>query len=81
MAAGRAKIRDVFDLEFILRKGINLDLDPETANSLLMRLQCLKKHDFDVKLGSLLMPELRNYYRQHGFSYLSEKLSLYISEH
>lgn len=77
----RGEIRDVFDLEFILRKGINLDLDPETVNSLLMRLQSLKKHDFDVKLGSLLMPELRNYYRRHGFSYLSEKLSLYISEH
>ncbi|MBU2621843.1 MAG: nucleotidyl transferase AbiEii/AbiGii toxin family protein [Proteobacteria bacterium] len=69
----RGEIRDVFDLEFLLRKGIQPDLEPDTIKSLLSRLQKLKKHDFDVKLGSLLMPELRDYYRVHGFSFLTER--------
>lgn len=76
----RGEIRDVFDLEFLLRKGIHPDLEPDTVKSLLNRLQGLKKHDYDVKLGSLLMPELRDYYRVHGFSFLTEKLYRYISE-
>jgi len=76
----RGEIRDLFDLEFLLRKGIHPDLEPDTVKSMLSRLQGLKKHDFDVKLGSLLMPELRDYYRVHGFSFLTEKLYRYISE-
>lgn len=75
----RGEIRDAFDLEFLLRKDIQLDLEPDTAKRLLSRLQRLKKHDFDVKLGSLLMPELRGYYRVHGFSFLTERLFQYIS--
>jgi predicted nucleotidyltransferase component of viral defense system len=74
----RGEIRDAFDLEFILRRGVNPDLEPDTVRVLQNRLQALKKHDFDVKLGSLLMPELRNYYRAQGFSYLNERLARYL---
>jgi len=70
----RGEIRDVFDLEFIMRRGVNPDLNPDIINKLQNRLQNLTKHDMDVKLGSLLTPEWRNYYRSQGFSYLKGKL-------
>lgn len=75
----RGEIRDAFDLEFLLRKGVRLDLESNAAANLLGRLQKLKKHDFDVKLGSLLPPDLRQYYRTHQFSFLTEKISEYLS--
>jgi hypothetical protein len=39
------------------------------------RLKGFKKRDFDVKLGSILVPELREYYRVNRFAFLEEKLS------
>jgi hypothetical protein len=35
----------------------------------------LDKCGFDVKLGSILVPELREYYRVNRFAFLEEKLS------
>ena len=71
----RGEIRDAFDLEFLARKGITLDLSKEEKKEVLIRLRGFKKRDFDVKLGSVLLPELRDYYRRHRFRYLEEKLS------
>jgi predicted nucleotidyltransferase component of viral defense system len=70
----RGEIRDVFDLEFIMRRGVNPALNPDIVNKLQDRLQSLTKHDMDVKLGSLLTPEWRSYYRSQGFSWLKGKL-------
>jgi hypothetical protein len=33
------------------------------------------KKDFDVKLGSVLLPDLREYYREHRFEYLEQRLA------
>ena len=71
----RGEIRDAFDLEFLARKGITLDLSEEDKKEVLIRLGGFKKRDFDVKLGSVLLPELRDYYRRNRFLYLEEKLS------
>jgi hypothetical protein len=38
-------------------------------------LQGVKKRDFDVKLESVLLPDLRNYYREKRFAYLQEQLT------
>lgn len=73
----RGEIRDAFDLEFIMRRGVNPVLDADTVRALQRHLKTLKKHDFDVKLGSLLEPDMRNYYRAQKFSFLSEKLQLW----
>jgi hypothetical protein len=70
----RGEIRDVFDLEFIMRRGVNPALNPDIVNKLQDRLQSLTKHDMDVKSGSLLSPEWRSYYRSQGFSWLKGKL-------
>jgi hypothetical protein len=72
----RRQIRDAFDLEFLVRKGIGLeDLSYREKKQLVKKLKEFKKRDFDVKLGSILLPEFRDYYRQKRFSYLEEKLS------
>ena len=72
----RGEIRDAFDLEFLVRKGIGLeDLSEIEKKQLLKKLKEFKKKDFDVKLGSILLPEFRDYYREKRFSYLEEKLS------
>jgi predicted nucleotidyltransferase component of viral defense system len=71
----RGEIRDGFDLEFLARSGVNLDLSEEEKEGIIKRLRGFKKRDFSVKLGSLLLPELREYYNQKRFSYLEEKLA------
>ena len=72
----RDEIRDAFDLEFLVRKGIGLeDLSEREKRNLVKRLKEFKKGDFNVKLGSILLPEFRDYYREKRFSYLEEKLA------
>jgi hypothetical protein len=71
----RGEIRDAFDLEFLARRGVPLDLDREERQKIINRLRGFKKKDFDVKLGSVLLPEVRDYYRERRFTYLEEKLT------
>jgi len=69
------EIRDAFDVEFFVRKGIDLSLPEAEKEKVLKRLRGFKKRDFDVKLGGILQPELRDYYRRKRFAYLEEKFS------
>jgi predicted nucleotidyltransferase component of viral defense system len=71
----RGEIRDAFDLEFLIRKGIEPDLIEKEGKAVLKRLKEFKKRDIDVKLGSIILPELREYYRANRFALLEEKLS------
>ena len=71
----RGAIRDAFDLEFLVRKGTALELTEKEKQDILKKLKGFRKKDFDVQLGSILQPDLRNYYRQQRFVYLQEKLS------
>ena len=70
----RGEIRDAFDLEFLVRKGVGMELEEQQSQKVRKRLTGFKKTDFDVKLGSILVPELREYYRENRFRYLEEKL-------
>ena len=69
------EIVDAFDLEFLVRKGVSLTLAKEQKKRILLILRGFKKRDFNLKLSSILQPDLRAYYSQQGFSYLQEKLS------
>jgi len=69
------EIQDAFDLEFFVRKGVDPNLPNKQKEKVLKKLKSFKKRDFNVKLGSILQPELRDYYRRQGFTYLEEKLS------
>ncbi len=73
----RGEIRDCFDMEFLLRKGLEMpSLDPESLKKFQKKLQGFRKVDFKVKLGSILEEDMRRYYVANGFAYLQEKLSL-----
>jgi hypothetical protein len=71
----RGEIRDGFDIEFLLRKGIDLpEMHPEFWSLFKQKINRLKDVDFKVKLGSILENDVREYYATRKFAYLEEKL-------
>jgi len=71
----RGEIRDCFDLEFLLRRGIVLPpLDVRQMKVFEKKLAGFKQRDYKVKLGSILESDDRNYYIENKFSYLREAL-------
>ena len=78
----RTEIRDCFDMEFLLRRGIELPvLTGEQSIEFRKKLAGFKDRDFKVKLGSILENDTRNYYIVQRFSYLEEKLGLLLTNH
>jgi len=72
----RSEIRDCFDIEFLVRRGISLPaLDETLIDRLQKKITHFKERDFKVKLGSTLESDMRDYYIVNRFSYLEEKLS------
>ena len=72
----RREIRDCFDIEFLLRRGVKLPaLSDEQQREFQKKLGHFKDRDFKVKLGSILENDLRSYYATNRFSYLEEKLA------
>lgn len=72
----RGEIRDCFDIEFLLRRGVELPvLTNRQFNEFQKKLGRFKERDFKVKLGSILENEIRNYYVEQRFRYLEEKLA------
>jgi hypothetical protein len=76
----RGEIRDSFDIEFLLRRGVELpDFNKKQLNQFQKKLKGLKEIDFKVKLGSILESGDRDYYLKNRFSYLEEKLAANIN--
>lgn len=71
----RKEIRDVFDIEFLLKKGIELKVEKEEIIKLLGNIKTLKKTDYTVKLGSILEPEERKYYGKENFKILIVRIN------
>ncbi len=74
-AIGRHEIRDFYDIEFMIRRGVPLKAPREDLVALVKKAGAFKKSDFSVTLGSLLEQDVRKYYIAHGFAYLQEKLA------
>ena len=70
----RNEIRNCFDIEFILKKGIKLDINKSTAQKLITQINSFTNKDFTVKLGSLLDTPERNYYIKNRFKLLKIQL-------
>lgn len=66
----RKEIRDVYDLEFLFKRGIPLKEDIEILKALVKGIYNLTKHDYSVKLGSLLEIDKRKYYKEKNFTVL-----------
>lgn len=66
----RKEIRDVYDMEFLLRRGIKVGAPAEKLGAIVKGIKALKVNDYKVKLGSLLEPKQRKYYLERNFSIL-----------
>ena len=71
----RAEVRDCFDIEFLLRRGVELpSLNPASMQKFQRQLDGFTEADFKVKLGSILESDVGAYYISRRFAYLREKL-------
>ncbi len=78
----RGEIRDCFDIEFLLRRGIALPANIDDVAVELRHKLFGSRLDFKVKLGSIVESDTREYYDTNRFSYLEEKLTaLLLNSH
>jgi len=70
----RYEIRDVFDMEFLIKKGVPLEASNDTRKEVLRRINAFSRKDYTVRLGSLLEKEQRRYYFAENFKILKETL-------
>lgn len=75
----RQEIRDAFDLEFLLRRGVALEASVEQLRRMAQVLQRFRPQDYRVTLGSLLEPTPRAYYQTHQFVYLAERIQVKLT--
>ncbi|MCX7785559.1 MAG: nucleotidyl transferase AbiEii/AbiGii toxin family protein [candidate division WOR-3 bacterium] len=66
----RREIRDVFDIEFLYKRGIALPQEKEILQKILDAIEVLPPKDYTVKLGSIISADLRKYYTQENFKIL-----------
>ena len=77
----RGEIRDCFDIEFLIRRGIDLPIrSNQESTELQKKISRFKDIDFRVKLGSILEKDIRDYYVENRFSFLEEKLASMTSK-
>ena len=66
----RGEIRDVYDMEFLFKRGIGLGVSRDKLRNLLEKIDGLTRRDYTVKLGSLLEESQRQYYMRENFKLL-----------
>jgi len=66
----RKEIRDVFDIEFLTRKSVNVSENYEELKKIREIIKGFEKRDYYVTLGSLLADDIREYYKKDNFTYL-----------
>ncbi|WP_337865038.1 nucleotidyl transferase AbiEii/AbiGii toxin family protein [Ignavibacterium sp.] len=70
----RKIIRDAFDIEFLLMRGIELPNDKEKLQAALLIINNFKERDFKVTLGSILDDNERIFYLENRFKLLKEEI-------
>lgn len=72
----RGEIRDCFDIEFMVRRGVEMSFKgKKEAIAFGKKIVSLKEKDFKVKLGSILEDDIREYYVTNRFRFLQDKLT------
>ncbi|MDD5505950.1 MAG: nucleotidyl transferase AbiEii/AbiGii toxin family protein [Candidatus Omnitrophica bacterium] len=71
----RKEIRDAFDMEYLVKRGIKVAGPKDTLNKALKTIEGFKKADYTVKLGSLLEAEERKYYAKENFKILKREIA------
>jgi len=72
----RKEIRDVYDMEFLLKKGIRIDASDQTLKKIVKTIESFTQKDYTVKLGSLLEEGQRKYYISEHFKVIQSFASL-----
>ncbi len=75
----RQEIRDVFDMEFLFKRGVPLEASVDTLREVLGLINAFPRRDYTVKLGSLLEKEQREYYSVENFKILKGALMRRVS--
>lgn len=75
----RQEIRDLFDMEFLFKKGVPLKASDDTLREVLRLINAFPRKDYTVKLGSLLEKEQRKYYSAENFKILKGGLVEWLS--
>ncbi len=70
----RKLIRDCFDIEFLLFRGIPLNANNKELTQMLRTVNQFTPKDFKVTLGSLLEPKERALYTENRFQFLKEEI-------
>jgi len=70
----RGEIRDAFDIEFLLKKGLSLNKPEAVLTKIRTKLDSLNAKDFKMKLFPLIEAEKRQYYLKNGFKILEMEL-------
>lgn len=66
----RGEIRDVYDMEFLVKRGVSPVSDIDLLHQTLSGIENFAGRDYAVKLGSVLAPEERKYYQEQNFRIL-----------
>lgn len=75
----RKLIRDAFDLEFLLMRGVDLPAEKEKLEKALRIINNFKEQEFKVTLGSVLEEKDRKFYLENRFKFLKEELTKNIN--
>ncbi|HSP87311.1 MAG TPA: nucleotidyl transferase AbiEii/AbiGii toxin family protein [Ignavibacteriaceae bacterium] len=70
----RKIIRDAFDIQFMLMRGIKIPKDKNKFQEALQIISSFKERDYKVTLGSILDEADRKFYLENRFSLLKEEL-------
>lgn len=71
----RKIIRDAFDIEFLLMRGIELSSNKDLLKAALQIINNFKEQDYKVTLGSILDEKDRKYYLTNKFKLLKEEIT------
>ncbi|MBI2870681.1 MAG: nucleotidyl transferase AbiEii/AbiGii toxin family protein [Candidatus Omnitrophica bacterium] len=81
-ALTRSELRDYFDLEFLIKKGIKPEVSNQDRKALISHIHQFTKRDYQAALGGLLEKEIRAHYEKRGFeSFLNYLASRSITTH
>lgn len=70
----RKIIRDAFDIQFMLMRGIEIPKDKDRSQQVLQVINSFKERDYKVTLGSILEEKDRKFYLENRFNLLKEEL-------
>lgn len=75
----RKLIRDAFDIEFLLMRGVDISSAKSDLESALQTINNFKDQEYKVTLGSILEEKDRKYYLENRFKFLKEELTKNIN--